>query len=106
MIFRQFPLIIKACLLHRRIKKFLLIIFFAVIYQLSFAQTDKVVERLKNRLKTTAEDSNKVGVLINLSYRLWQISRYEEGKNYADEGLVLVEKLNSKNGKSGIYTML
>jgi two-component system, NarL family, sensor histidine kinase UhpB len=102
MIFRQFPLIIKAC--HSWTKKFLLIILFAAFCQLSFAQERKrEIDSLMNILETAAKDTNKVKILNNLSRIFVETKQYTASRKYADEAMVLAEKLNYKRGIAFAY---
>ena len=95
MIFRLTSLMIKA-------KSFLFFICF-VVCQLSFAQTNNVIDSLMNVLKTAVEDTNKVNTLNILSRRLAQASKYSEGEKHATEALTLAEKLNFRRGMIGAY---
>lgn len=87
-------------------KRLFLIIFFAVICQLSYAQTDKVVDSLRDVLKTAVEDTNKVKALDDLARRLGQIARYSEAENYAEKSLALAERLNYRKGMAYAYNSI
>jgi len=56
-----------------------------------------------NVLKIAKEDTNKVKNLNALGMWLWASTRYEEAKKYANDALVLAEKLHFKNGKATAY---
>jgi two-component system, NarL family, sensor histidine kinase UhpB len=87
-------------------KAFLFLVFQGMIWQVSFAQSNRRVDSLQNLVKTLRDDTTKANALSDLSGELWHKSRYEEAKAYGNQGLALAERLNFKDGIARISTIL
>ncbi|HYV90319.1 MAG TPA: tetratricopeptide repeat protein [Chitinophagales bacterium] len=84
-------------------KSFLLLVFFLIASQSSFAQSNKAIDSLMNVLKTAKEDTNKVKTLNALGLKYWHKGNYAEAiKNYLD-GLKLSEEIGYKVGMARAY---
>jgi tetratricopeptide (TPR) repeat protein len=87
-----------------RTKIFLSFIFLGVVCQQSFTQQlDSEIDSLKNVLKTTGEDTNKVNVLNLISRKLVEATQNENPKDYAELALSLAKYLNFKPGIAFAY---
>ncbi|MCK5169417.1 MAG: tetratricopeptide repeat protein, partial [Bacteroidales bacterium] len=86
-------------------KNFLFLIFIFVILHYSnndlFSQKS-ITDSLYIELQKVKEDTNKVNILINLSFEL-QHSYPDSAVNYAEKGLNLAKKLNYKKGEAYLF---
>lgn len=75
-------------------KKYFLFILSSLLYDfLVFSQQSKV-DSLKNILKTTKEDTNKVNLFNDLSKQYQILSDYEMAMHYANQALILSENIS------------
>ncbi|HXB13914.1 MAG TPA: tetratricopeptide repeat protein [Bacteroidia bacterium] len=76
-------------------------VFFSLLllYQsILFAQSGKVLDSLKNTLKTEKSDSNKVNTLNALCKKLYKSGSYDTSFIYATRALTLAKQLDYKKG--------
>src|SRR5215471_19159038 len=80
---------------------FLFLLLLCCCYRPLFAEGhQKVIDSLHAVLLTEREDTNKVITLDVLSATLFRAFRYAESKKYAEESLLLAEKLGFKKGSA------
>jgi len=80
------------------VQKFLLmILLFGIVNQIPFAQ-NRAIDSLITILDSAKEDTNKVNTFLELINTTFNKSDYKISLHYADESLVLSEKLNYKKG--------
>jgi signal transduction histidine kinase len=83
---------------------FLLLFFLVAARQPGFTQQlDREIDSLRNVLKTTGEDTNKVNVLNLISRKLVEATQNENPKDYAELALSLAKNLNFKPGIAFAY---
>jgi len=83
----------------RRVRsKFILLLLLCVSSVSLSAQYNRKVDSLLNMLKKAKEDTNKVNTLNVLSKALWRTGNSPQGMKYAEEALMLAEKLNFNRG--------
>jgi len=77
--------------------------FFFVHY--SFSQS-AVMDSLFSILKTSGEDTSRVKILNSLSGQFWQLADYQQALSYANQALLLAEKLSYAKGIADAYHYL
>ena len=83
-------------------------LYFLVILFLSLfinAQNPELINRLKNKIATTKNDTDKIIGLVNLSNNLSN-SEFNNAIQYANQALELANKINYVKGKSNAYNSL
>jgi tetratricopeptide (TPR) repeat protein len=78
-------------------KRLLFLLLFCCCCKILFAQSKKI-DSLLSVLKTAKDDTSKVNTLNALSLQLTRKANYSESKKYADDALLLAQKLNFKKG--------
>ena len=86
----------------RIIKRFLFLLLFCCCCKNLFAQ-NKYIDSLLAVLRVAKEDTSKVNLLNTLSSELVLEINYSLARKYADDALLLSEKLNFKKGIAGAY---
>ena len=84
-------------------KKLYLLLTLAMLSELCHAQQLSKIDSLLKILNTQKEDTSKANTLNTLSRQLWQKANYPEAKKYADDALVLAEKLKFTTGKANAH---
>jgi serine phosphatase RsbU (regulator of sigma subunit) len=68
-----------------------------------FAQSGKIIDSLKNSLKTEKSDSNKVNTLNAICKKLYKNGSYDTSFIYATHALTLAKQLDYKKGVATAY---
>ncbi len=77
----------------------IILLFFYSVFPLSFAYGNIVTDSLKNLLKTSAEDTNKVVILYGLCLKFAD-NEQDKALQYGNEALALAEQLGYKHGSA------
>lgn len=77
---------------------FFFILLFCCCCKTLFAQSNKKIDSLLSVLKTAKEDTGKVNTFNGLSLEIQRTANYSVSKKYADDALLLAEKINFKKG--------
>lgn len=83
-----------------------MLIYFSMLFfliSITDARPQQDNDSLVSILKSAKEDTARVGLLIEICKEKWKHAAYTEAKKYADEALILSEKLNFKNGIAEAY---
>lgn len=87
-------------------KKHLLLLSAALLSLCSIAQDHYFIDSLQTLLKYAKEDTGKVNILNEFCLAKCDIGEYADAKKYANDALLLAEKLDFKKGIATAYHIL
>jgi len=87
-------------------KKLLLLLSAAILSLSSIAQDHHIIDSLQTLLKYAKDDTGKVNILNEFCLAKCDIDEYTDAKKYANDALLLAEKLDFKKGMATAYHIL
>ncbi len=87
-------------------KVFFLLASLLSIHLSSLAKDEQQTDILLSMLKTSRDDTSRVGLLIRICCEKWKYAEYAEAKKFADEALTLSQQLRFTNGIAASYNQI